>query len=59
MSYLKIYVYLQSKMKDQKGVTMVEYALMIAFIAAACVTAVTLFGTNLLASFTDSAGQMP
>lgn len=30
---IKMYLYLQSKMKDQKGQTMVEYALMIVLVA--------------------------
>ena len=32
--------------KDEKGATMVEYALMIALIAAVCIGVVTTIGTN-------------
>jgi pilus assembly protein Flp/PilA len=33
-------------LKDEEGATMVEYALMVALIAAVCITAVTTLGTN-------------
>jgi len=45
------YIEMQSLLRDQKGATMVEYALMVALIAAVAVTAVTLVGTNVTAKF--------
>ena len=33
-------------LKDEEGATMVEYALMLALIAAVCILAVTAIGTN-------------
>lgn len=36
---------------DRRGVTMLEYGLIGALIAAVCVTAITAFGTNLSAEF--------
>ena len=35
--------------KDEEGATMVEYGLMVALIAVACIAAVTLIGTDLAA----------
>ncbi len=35
----------------EEGATMVEYALMVALIAAVCITAVTTLGTTLSAKF--------
>jgi pilus assembly protein Flp/PilA len=44
--------------KDESGATMVEYALMIALVAAACVVAVTALGTALAAQYTTVAGNV-
>jgi len=40
---------------DSRGAGMVEYALLVAFIAIALIAAVTAVGTGLMASFTGSA----
>jgi Flp pilus assembly pilin Flp len=40
---------------DSRGAGMVEYALLVAFIAIALITAVTAVGTGLMSSFTGSA----
>ena len=45
----------QAKLGDQKGATMVEYALMVALIAVVCITAVTSIGTSADAKFDDIA----
>ena len=37
--------------KDEKGATMLEYALMAALIAVVCIAAVTLLGTNASTAF--------
>jgi pilus assembly protein Flp/PilA len=37
--------------RDEEGVTMVEYGLMLALIAIVCITAVALIGTNLSTLF--------
>jgi pilus assembly protein Flp/PilA len=39
------YTKTQSMLKDEKGATMVEYALMVALIAVVCIGMVTLTGT--------------
>ncbi len=45
-------------MRDDSGATMVEYALMIALVAAVCVVAVTALGTALSSQFTTVAGNV-
>lgn len=44
--------------KSQKGVTMIEYALIAALVAVVAITALTLLGTNLTAIFTTIAGKL-
>ena len=43
---------------EEKGATAVEYGLMVALIAVAIITAVTLLGTNLTALFNNIAGKV-
>lgn len=45
-------------LKDEKGATMVEYALMVVFIAIFCIAAVQLLGGGLDAVFRNMAGQL-
>ena len=45
-------------LKDEEGLTMVEYAVAGALIAAASVTAFTLLGTNITAKITALAGYV-
>jgi pilus assembly protein Flp/PilA len=40
-------------LKDDRGATMVEYALMIALIALVCIVAVTALGTSVSSKFSD------
>ncbi len=42
--------------RDEEGLTMVEYAIAGALVAAATVTAFTLLGTNIIAQITALAG---
>ena len=46
-------------LQDEEGATMVEYALMVALIAAICVGAVTLLGGKANSTFNNAAGKMP
>ena len=49
---LKAYFYVKSLFtKKEEGATMVEYGLMVGLIAAVCIAAVTLLGTDLSALF--------
>ncbi|ACH38854.1 Flp pilus major pilin [Citrifermentans bemidjiense Bem] len=47
----KMFVQMRSKLQDQKGATMVEYGLMLALIAAVCVTVVGSIGTQAESTF--------
>ncbi len=44
--------------RDDRGVTSVEYGLMVALIAIVIITAVALVGTNLSALFNNIAGNL-
>lgn len=44
--------------RDEEGVTAIEYGLIAALIAVAIITAVTLVGTNLHDLFTKIAGEL-
>ena len=46
-------------LRSEDGATMVEYALMLAFIAMACIAAVALLGGATNNSLSASASQMP
>ena len=50
---LHMIAWLQARLGDEKGATMVEYGLMVALIAVICLTAVGLIGTNLNTKFND------
>jgi len=45
-------------LRDEEGLTMVEYAIAGALVAAASVTAFTLLGTNIIAKITALAGYV-
>ncbi len=53
-----LFIKIQAMLKDKKGATMVEYALMVALIAMVAFGAVVTFGTNLNANFVSSAGLL-
>ena len=54
-----LYHNLQTMLKDENGATMIEYALMVAFIATVAFAAVVIFGTNLNEQFVSFAGLFP
>ncbi len=47
-----------NKVRRQKGVTMIEYALIAALIAVVAIVALTSIGTNLTATFTSIATKL-
>jgi pilus assembly protein Flp/PilA len=49
---------LQSLWRDEEGATMVEYGLLVAFIAMVALVGVQALGTNLLAVFNNVAGSV-
>ena len=46
-------------LQDEEGATMVEYALMVALIAAICIGAVTLLGGKANSTFDSTAAKLP
>jgi pilus assembly protein Flp/PilA len=54
----KLISVVKSFVKDDAGASMVEYGLMVALVAAACVTAVTALGTAISGKFTTVAGNI-
>lgn len=44
-------------LRDEDGATLVEYGLVVALIAVAAITAVTLLGTNITATFNNIANH--
>ncbi len=49
---------IQSRLKDERGATAVEYGLMVALIAVVIIAAVSLLGNNLSTTFNNVAGQI-
>ena len=57
MNLVAVWTYLQSRFnRDEKGASLVEYALLVALIAVVCIAAVTLLGKNASTKL-DSVGQ--
>lgn len=54
-----LYIRIQMMLKDEKGATMVEYALMVTLIAMVAFAAVEILGTNLNDKFVSFAGLFP
>lgn len=49
----------QTRLREEKGATAVEYGLMVGLIAVVIIGAVTLLGTQLQGLFTQIAGALP
>ncbi len=49
---------IKNMLLDNEGATMVEYGLIVALIAAVCIAAVTLLGTNISGKFNNVAGSI-
>jgi pilus assembly protein Flp/PilA len=49
---------LKSVLIDEDGATLVEYALVVALIAVAAITAITLLGKNISTQFNTVAGKV-
>lgn len=56
---IALYIRMQTMLEDENGATMVEYSLMVAFIAMVVVAAVQIFGINLNAQFAIFPGLFP
>ncbi len=55
-SYEFLATWLRARFDDEKGASLVEYALLVALIAVVCIAAVTLLGKNASSKF-DSVGN--
>ena len=55
-SYQFLATWLRARFDDEKGASLVEYALLVALIAVVCIAAVMLLGQNASSKF-DSVGQ--
>lgn len=61
---MKLFVATQNRLaefraRDDEGATMVEYGLIVAFIALVALAGVTIFGDKLSAFFDRTAGKLP
>jgi pilus assembly protein Flp/PilA len=48
----------RTKVRSERGASLVEYALLVALIAIVCIAAVTLLGTSASTTFSSVAGQV-
>lgn len=51
--------FFQSFLRDEEGQTLVEYGLLISFIALAVITVVTLFGKKITNYYNAAGNQLP
>jgi pilus assembly protein Flp/PilA len=61
MDLLAAWHYLRSKFdvtEDQRGASLVEYALLVALIAVVCIAAITLLGNNASTKFSAIGGSI-
>lgn len=56
MSYVRTMV--QSRIKDERGASLVEYALLVALIAVACIVAINALGGNASTKFTEVGSEI-
>jgi len=61
MDLLDAWHYLQAKFNltdDERGASLVEYALLVALIAVVCIAAITLLGNNASTKFSEVGGSI-
>ena len=56
---LRIKYFLRRLRREQRGASLVEYALLVALIAIVAITAVELTGTKVTSAFNTIAGKLP
>lgn len=52
-SYQFLSAWLQARMDDERGASLVEYALLVALIAVVCIVAITFLGESASQKFSD------
>ena len=53
ITYEFLATYLRARFEDERGASLVEYALLVALIAVVCIAAVTLLGKNASTKFSS------
>ena len=57
-SYEFLATWLRARFDEERGASLVEYALLVALIAVVCIAAVTLLGNNASSKFNSVAGSI-
>jgi len=57
-TYEFLATYLRARFEDERGASLVEYALLVALIAVVCIAAVTLLGKNASDKFASVGGSI-
>jgi pilus assembly protein Flp/PilA len=57
-SYEFLATWLRAKFDEERGASLVEYALLVALIAVVCIAAITLLGNNASSKFSTVAGSI-
>src|SRR3954454_21154252 len=57
-TYEFVATWLRARFEDEKGASLVEYALLVALIAVVCIAAVTLLGKNASTKFSSVGGSI-
>ena len=57
-SYELLATWLRARFDEERGASLVEYALLVALIAVVCIAAITLLGNNASSKFNSVAGSI-
>ena len=57
-SYEFLATWLRARFDEERGASLVEYALLVALIAVVCIAAITLLGNNASSKFNSVAGSI-
>ena len=58
ISYEFLATWLRARFDDERGASLVEYALLVALIAVVCIAAITLLGNNASTKFSEVGGSI-
>ncbi len=57
-AYVQLQAWIQSRIEDERGASLVEYALLLALLAMVCIAAVTALGETTSASFSEAVSEL-
>ena len=57
-SFQFLATWLRAHLRDERGASLVEYALLVALIAIVCIAAITLLGQSASSKFSDVSGSL-